>query len=705
MSTIAYLAPSLEKPVQDAFAQWRQAVEAELKGVPFDKKLVTRTFEGIALQPLYGPGASAGVCAPPGVAPYTRGSLESGYASRPWTVCQETDATTPEVFNAAARRALARGQSVLALRLDRAGRIGLDPEEITGTDTADGVTIADGEDLKIAFDKIALADVSVQLDAGVSALPLAALFLTHAREKRATRTKFSGGLTADPLGEWSLRGTLPVTLEALYEDLAGWTLWAQENAPSLATIGVSGVHWHEAGGNAVQELALTIATGAEYLRELSKRGVAPDVASARMRFRFSTGAQFFTELAKFRAFRSLWSRVLIGFDVEPAKGWPVVHAESARWNQTKLDPHVNMLRATTGALSAVLGGVDSLHVRAFNDVLGCSDEISQRIASNVHTLLAEEFRLLSPADPAGGSWYVESLTDELARKAWKVFQEIEGSGGFVKAFANGLPQKIIAATAAEKLDAINKRRAGLVGTNVFPNLKERLVEPVSDDARAVRIAEVVARRPRAKKTALPARWPARLREAMVAASAGATIGQLMTRAYGIAPASAPTASPVRPWRASQGFESLRIATDVFTVRTGKRPQVFLAKMGPALQHKARADFSSGFFAAGGFEPVGKLSFETPESAALAAVNSSAPVVVLCSTDETYPTIAPVFARAVKAAAPEVIVVLAGYPTEHVPALREAGIDEFIHVRADVHDVLAKLLIKIGATLPTHESGT
>jgi len=421
-----------------------------------------------------------------------------------------------------------------------------------------------------------------------------------------------------------------------------------------------------------------------------------------MRFRFATGAQFFTELAKFRAFRALWSRVLKGFGANPTESWPVVHAATARWNQTRLDPHVNMLRATTGALSAVLGGVDSLHVSAFNEVTGGSDEISQRVASNIHTLLAEEFRLLSPADPAGGSWYVEKLTDELARKAWTLFQEIERDGGFVKALAEGRPQKLIASTAAEKRDAINKRRSGLVGTNVFPNPKERIAELRADNAEAARAArgvEVAARRPRAKKTALPARWPARLEEAMGAALAGATLGQLMKRAYGAMPASAPVVAPVMPWRAADGFEALRLAADGFATLTGRRPQVFLAKMGPGAQHKARADFSSGFFTAGGFEMLGKESFETPESAALAAVSSGAPIVVLCSTDETYPLLVPVFARAIKAADPDVTVVLAGYPTEHIEAFRAAGIDEFIHIRTDVHGVLAQLLAKIGATLP------
>jgi methylmalonyl-CoA mutase len=690
-------------PAQSSYAQWREAVEAELKGAPFEKKVVTRTPEGIALQPLYVPSAhETRAPAAPGTGSLIRGARKNGYTEQTWTMAQSTSASTPQQFNAAALQSKTRIDGLPVLTLDRAGRLGLDPDELPGSEESGGVIIADSTDMRAAFAKISLAGVPLHLEAGASPLPLAGIFLEYAQEKRASWKKLQGSLTADPLTEWATRGGLPVTLEALYEDLAGWTRWAAKSAPALKTIGVSGTHWHEAGGHAVQELAFTLATGVQYLRELTARGVSPSDASSRMRFRFAIGATFFTELSKFRAFRSLWSRVLKGYGVDPQHCWPEVHAITARWNQTKLDSHVNMLRATTGALSAVLGGVDSLCIEPFDTVTEVCSDVSQRVADNVHTLLAEEFRLLSPVDPAGGSWYVESLTDELARKAWSLFQDIERAGGFVKAFESGIPQQMIAKTAAEKRDAVNKRRAGIVGTNLFPNLKERAIETNAGRFAALRKArgeEIAARRPRAKKTALPARWPSRLSEAMVAAKSGATLGQLMIRAYGAAPASAPQVAPVLAWRAAEGFEALRIAADAFAARTGKRPQVFLAKMGPLTQHKARADFSSGFFATGGFECIGKLSFETPESATLAAVNSGAPIVVLCSTDETYPEIAPVFARAIKAAVPDMTLVLAGHPTEHIETFRAAGFDEFIHVRADVHGVLAQLLTKIGATLP------
>ncbi len=698
MSTVTSQETTPERS-HDVFKKWRQAVEAELKGVPFEKKLVTRTFEGIALQPLYGPGAGRQT-PQPGSAPFTRGVSENGYGERAWLSCQEPAGVTATAFNATARQLLGRGSAVI-IRPEGSARIGLDPDDPSAADAEPGLGIADLEDLRLAFDKISTDDANVHLDAGASPLPFAALYLALARRKRTPWKRLRGSIAADPLGEWVTRGGLPVTLEALFEDLASWTSWSAENSPDISTINVCAAHWHEAGGNAVQELAMALAAGVEYLRELNARGAPPAVVAPRIRFQFSAGSQFFMELAKFRAFRSLWSRVLKSFDLDPAAAWPVVHAGTARWNLSRLDKHVNILRTTTGALSAVLGGVDSLQIRTFDDVAGEGDELSQRISANIHTLLAEEFRLLSPADPAGGAWYVESITDELARKAWALFQDVERDGGFVKSVQIGRPQKLVAATAAEKRDAIDKRRLGIIGTNLFPNLKDTLAGDSAGQVAAIRAqhgADVASRRPRPMKTALPARWPARLREAMAAAEIGASIGQLHVRAYGAAPENAPKVAAIPAWRASEGFEQLRASAEEFAARTGARPRVFLAKMGPLVQHKGRADFSAGFFATAGFESIGKETFETAENAAASALASGASVAVLCSTDETYPELAPAFARAIKAVSPDLQVVLAGHPGEHEATFRSAGFDEFIHIRSDVRGVLSQLLAKTGANL-------
>ncbi|HWA87157.1 MAG TPA: methylmalonyl-CoA mutase family protein, partial [Opitutus sp.] len=302
-------------------------------------------------------------------------------------------------------------------------------------------------------------------------------------------------------------------------------------------------------------------------------------------------------------------------------------------------------------------------------------------------------------------WYIEKITDELARKAWALFQEIERRGGFTAALREGFPQEMVAKAAAEKREAVAKRRSGLVGTNVFPNLRERpLPSPAACDVGA-RAAEIRGRRGTMPARRRMADWNALFAAALSLAREGATAGQL-SRWARTREATAPAIVPVKPLRLAEEFERLRAATasggdgagGPAPANSGTRPKVFLAKIGPAAQHKARADFSAGFFSAGGFETIGKMSFETAEAAAEAAVASGAAIAVLCSTDETYPVLVPRFARALKAASPETIVVLAGLPADPavVTEYRAAGVDEFIHVRANVVEVLGGLLKRIGA---------
>lgn len=623
---------SAVETVTAALAQWRKTVEAELKGVPFEKKLVTRTPEGTALQPLYTRLDLAGVPdlgATPGAAPFLRGTAASSAAGRTWEYCQEIPAATAADFNRALLGALMQGQNSVSL-----------PAKFA----TDSATAAQ------ALDKVAIDCVPVHLEAGAVAQPAASNYLAAVQARGIPKAKLTGSVTADPLGVWVQNGKLASPLAAQLDALAEWTSAAQASAPALRTIGVSTVAWSDAGATATQELAFALAAGVEYLRELARRDVAVATTAARMRFTFAVGPQFFSEIAKFRAFRLLWARVMAAFGAGAAAKDVVVHARTGTWNKTLHDVHVNMLRVTTEACSAVLGGVDSLHVSPYDEVCGASDEISQRIARNVHTLLAEEFHFTDTSDPAGGSWYVEKLTDDFARRAWKLFQEIEALGGYAAALRAGMPQKLVNASAADKDDAISKRRAGLIGTNLFPNLREK---------------------PPVVKTP--------------AAVAAVTDG-------------CEEIAIVKARRAAEGFEELRRAADGFAQRTGARPKVFVAKIGPVKQHKARADFTAGFFAVGGFEMAGKAAFETAEAAAQAAVASGAPIAVLCSTDETYPELVPAFGKALKAAKPEVAFVLAGLPADAAltTAFREAGVDEFIHVRANVREVLAKFLKKIGA---------
>ncbi|MEO0055359.1 MAG: hypothetical protein RLZZ50_1306 [Verrucomicrobiota bacterium] len=632
--------------LESALAVWRKTVEAELKGASFEKKLLTKTFEGITLKPLYTRADLAGrsahlaaLAAGPGRAPFLRGTRPAGYVSGVWEVAQEIAATKAEDFNARLREDLIAGQNAVVLRMNTPARPEGLPLEAPGV-------------LDVALRDVELSVLPVHLDAGADVTRVADHYIALAALRGVDGAALAGSLTADPLNVWAAAGSLPAALPAAFDALAAWTKRASVVAPGLRTVGVDARLWAEAGGSAVLELACALAAVVEYVRVLRDRGVPLEIIVPRLRVSFGAGPRFLMETAKFRAWRPLLVRAVVAFGGAPElAAHAAVNAVTTRWDKTRLDPDVNMLRATTEAFSAVLGGVDSLHIAPFDslDGIGGGDSFARRIARNVHALLAEEFGATAPADPVGGSWCVESLTDELARLAWAQFQGFEAAGGFAAALRAGLPQKLAAATATEKARAVGSRRLGIVGTNLSPNLKEIPLAPL-------------ARRP------------------------------------GTGAWAAERIEPAVCFRAAAGFEALRDASAAHARRTGRRPRVFLAKMGPVRQHGARVDFSAGFFAPGGFEMVAKQSFANSEEAAEAAAESGAEVAVLCSTDETYPELAPGFAKALKAAAPAVSVVLAGLPADKAAqdAFTAAGFDLFIHLRAPVEETLAGLLKKIGA---------
>jgi methylmalonyl-CoA mutase len=683
-------------------AAWRRQVEAELKGAPFDKKLVTRTPEGIALQPLYTRADVAGspdLDQRPGEAPFRRGFRAQAQVGRRWECCQEILAQRPYEFNRALLADLMVGQDSVALTPDLASRSGLDPDQ-AGADIVGegGVSLVDTDDVEAALRGVDLTSVPLHVRGGAEPVGLAALVLAVARARGVSWSTLRGSITADPIAHALETGALPETWEAAFDHLAGWTRWAEQNAPSLRTVGIEAGLWHEAGGAATHELAYALAAAVDYVRALANRGLPLEVIIPRLRVTFAAGPQFFMEVAKFRAWRLLWTRALAAMGAKPELAAGIaVHARTGRWNQTLLDPQVNYLRATTAALSAVLGDVDSLHVSPFDEATGRTDDISRRIARNVHTLLAEEFHFTMPVDPAGGSWYLESITDQLARKAWELFQEVERSGGLVAALGEGMPQRRVAACAADKTTGLATRRTALVGTNIFPNSRDKLPASRRAEREALRITrgrEASERRGSSPAARMESRsWPECLSAAIAAARDGATIGQLTRLARSAQ--EGPRVTPVAAHRAAEPFEALRARA----AARKERPKVFLAKMGPVAQHKARADFTVGFFAVGGFEPLAKRTFESADEAAVAAIESGASVAVLCSTDETYPELVPAFARRMKADKPAIKVVLAGLPNDPavVQAYRDAGVDDFIHVRANVAELLGNLLTSLEAT--------
>ena len=634
-------------------ADWRKTAVESLVGAPFDKKLVTRTRVGIDLQPIYSrtDGEKLGVDdAWPGLPSYVRGSEALGSRANGWFICQDSGCVRTEDFNAALRYDLHRGQNAVSLPLDTATRLGLEPQNAAAGEVRDiGLSLATIDDVDAALRGVDLGAVPLFASAGVAAQSVTALLTSWLAKQGHPATKLHGAVLGDPLAEWLARGKLPVSLDAAFDSLAAFTSGVQRDGLQLRTIGVEASAWAEAGAHAVQELAFGLATGTAYLRALHGRGLGVDVTAPRLLFTYSLGSNLFMEIAKLRAARLIWARAVQAAGGGAEAQRLVCHGRTTRWNKTVLDAHVNLLRTTTEAFAGVVGGCAGLHVGAFDECYRAPDELSRRFARNIQIILAEECQLGRVVDPAGGSWYVETLTRQLAAKAWALFQDIERRGGMEAAIREGYPQSLVEKTAAERIGAVESRRDGVIGTNLQPNLREKI--PAD---------EIMAR-------------PAGGDEA------------------------APAVKRLVPRRRAVPYEALRRRAEAYLGRTGARPKVFLAGFGPRKQHAARVDFSSAFFATGGFEPVVGKGLDTVEAAVRAALASGASLVVICSTDETYPVLVPAMAQALKAAPKPPLVILAGMPAtpELQQQFKTAGVDEFIHLRANCAKLLATFQDKLG----------
>jgi len=691
------------------YNEWRAAAEAALKGGSFEKRLITKTHEGIALQPMY--RAEDVTELPhmgslPGFAPFVRGTEPLGYKHQPWEVSQELANATPESFNQALRTDLEWGQTAANMRLDLATLAGEDADVTEpGRVGKGGLSISCLDDLTEALTGIGLEQTPIFIQTGASGLPLLAMVLAMLEQQARSAAKLRGCIGDDPLGELASSGRLPRSLNGAYEDMAQLTRWAAANAPGLRTVLVRGHPYHDGGGNAVQELAFALATGVEYLRELQARGLTVDQAAPRVLFAFSLGSNLFMEIAKLRAARILWAKMIAAFGGSEDARRIHVHARTSGWNKTLYDPNVNMLRATTEAFSGVLGGCDSLHIGSKDEIARVPDDFSRRVARNTHTVLREEAGLTRTVDPAGGSWYLESLTDTLARKTWELFQDVEKQGGMAKALSTGFPQQQVAAVSDQRAKAYAQRRDIFVGTNMYPNPTDDPLTPEPIDHAALqqeRTTKLKAFRQKvdagACRDALEKLTQAtpdqRVTTAVAAVAAGATLNDLCsTLAAG--EQAEPPMEPVAIKRGAEPFEALRRRSEEFAERTGSPPKVFLANLGLIPQHKARADFSRGFLEAGAFEVMGNDGFETTDQAIQAAIASGAGAVVICSTDKTYPELVPPLAKGIKAAKPDVLVLVAGYPADHVEAFKAAGVDDFIHIRANCFELLTKLQNRMG----------
>ncbi|RME79763.1 MAG: methylmalonyl-CoA mutase, partial [Chloroflexi bacterium] len=695
-----------------SYEEWRRMVEKQLKGVPFEHRLVTHTYEGIAIQPIYRQEDIADLPhldSLPGFPPYVRGRNLLGHVRRPWAVAQELPYRTPAEFNRSIRADLERGQTMVNMVFDRATLFGRDPDEADMGDVGrGGLSIATVDDLARALYKVNLEETPIFLQATSAALPITALLMALVRRQGISPTRLRGCIGMDSLHTLVSTGSFPRSLQGAYDRMANLIGWVQQYAPHMRVVNVHSQAYHDGGANAVQELAFAAATGVEYIRALLQRGLTIDEIATRFCFSFSVGTNIFMEIAKLRAARLLWARIVAAFGGSESAQRMAVHVRTSSWNKTIYDPYVNMLRTTVEAFAGVAGGADSLHVGPFDEPLGLPDEFSRRIARNTQLILLHESQLNRVIDPAGGSWYVEKLTDELARKAWALFQEVEKRGGMAQALQDGFPQAEVARTADQRLKNIATRKDVFIGTNVYPNLDEKPLEVMQvdyEDLHARRSRYVAQYRTSMDSTRntlvmqklndiLNARGPEAIEAAIEAALAGATLGEI-AHALRTGDETPITIQPIPAQRGAEMFEALRAASDVHAVRTGARPRVFLANLGPVAGYKPRADFAADFFQVGGFEVVTNDGFPTVPRAVKAALESEAQVIVVCGPNEVYPPKVPRLARAIKRKQPNAIVIVAGRPDEHREKYRAAGVDGYIYNGIDVYDTLLNLQRKLG----------
>ena len=663
-------------------SEWMKLTEKVLGGAPFEKKMVSKTLEGIAQQPVY--DRTALDDAPmsdttPGAFPFLRGTSPGQGPCTPWEVCQALPYPTPETFNGALLEDLMRGQDSVLLYLDENARAG---KAVTDSAGACGTCVQTVDELLVALRDVDVTAVPLHISAGISAPAVAAALV--AGEKVPT----SGSVCFDPVSLLALEGALPMSLESTGKLLTDHISGMAEALPEMKSLGVD-VSWNvNAGGNAVYDLALMLASAAESFRMVDANGGSVDLAASNALAQFAIGADFFMETAKFRAARALWAHLVKSCGGNETSQKLTQMAATSSWHQTRIDPWVNLLRGTSQTFSAVLGGVDGIRVEPFDAPFGLPDTFSRRIARNTQLILRDEAHLREVVDPAGGSWTVESLTQELSSRAWTLFQEIEGKGGLIALLQSGEIQAQIAEQAEKQKTQLAQRRMVKVGGNQFAYPEEKKLEgrlpDTSGTATSAKATLENVKASRSEEDVTSAlNDTATFSGRVHALSKGASLPEIMESLAD----ETVSVDPVKLSRLTDGYEKLRDAIDAYVEANGSRPVAFMAQMGPVKQHKIRSDFSQEFIKPTGFELDASKTFDDPEAAAKAVVDSKAAVTVLCSTDDTYPELVPAFAKAVKAVAPNTVVLLAGFLPDHTEAFKEAGVDEFIHLRANNLELL------------------
>lgn len=652
--------------------QWLALVDKVLKGAPLSK-LRSTTPGGIVVEPLYtraeAPGGQdeGGV---PGAAPFVRGSSAEPRTDGGWGIRARLTNPDPRDANRTALRELERGATELTVRFDRAFRTGVGADDPDFADAAavDGVLVVSTDDLATVLDGVLLDVAPVHLEPGAQFSRAADLLAAVVDRHGVSADQVAGGIGADPLGHLASAGRLPQGLDGALAEMGAVAARLAGSHPHLRTMRVDTTPYVEAGASETQELAAMLATGAAYLRAAAAAGLDVDTACGQIEVTLSADADVFTTMAKLRAARRTWAAMTAACGAGDAAQALQLHVRTADRMMTRRDPWVNMLRVTAAAFAAGVGGAGSVTTAAFDAELGEPDELGRRMARNTQLLLQEESNVGRVVDPAGGSWYVETLTDRIATESWALFGDLESSGGMAQVLADGSLAARIAEVRDARFARVATRKDPLTGVSEFADIGEAPLVRTDPDLRTLRS------------------------RAHESASAGSLTGT-------------PTeVEPLPRIRWAQDFEALRDASDGYLAATGSRPRVFLVNIGPVAVHTARATFAKNVFEAGGIEAVTSTTgsttgFDDPSVAVADVLADGAHLVCLCSSDALYAERAEEFARTLSDAGLHPIY-LAGNPGDRRDAETAAGVTEFIHLGVDVLDVLRRAHEAIGTPTGT-----
>ncbi len=685
-------------------AQWQAAAAKSAPGGDV-AALDWITPEGIRVKPLYTAADTAALARPeladtlPGFAPYIRGPQATMYAVRPWTIRQYAGFSTAEDSNAFYRQALAAGGQGVSVAFDLATHRGYDSDHprVTGDVGKAGVAIDSVEDMKILFDGIPLDKVSVSMTMNGAVLPVLAGYVVAAEEQGVRQDQLSGTIQNDILKEFMVRNTYIYPPEPSMRIVADIIEYTAQHMPKFNSISISGYHMQEAGANQALELALTLADGAEYVKTAIAKGLDVDAFAGRLSFFWAIGMNFYLEIAKMRAARLLWTRIMTGFNAKNPKSLMLrTHCQTSGWSLTEQDPYNNVVRTTVEAMAAVFGGTQSLHTNSFDEAIALPTETSSRIARNTQLIIQEETHITSVVDPWAGSYMMETLTQEMAEKAWGIIEEVHAQGGMTRAVGSGWAKLKIEASAAEKQARIDSGQDVIVGVNKYKLAKEDSIEIREVDNVKVRLGQI-ARLERIKaerdhtavQSALDALTACAastdlhagnlLALSIVAVRLRATVGEVsdaLEKAFGRHRADIQKVTGVyaAAYDCAEGWDKLKAEIAAFGDDFGRRPRVMIAKLGQDGHDRGAKVVATAFADLGYDVDIGPL-FQTPEECARQAIENDVHAVGISTLAAGHKTLVPAIITALRAQGADDIIVFVGgvIPQQDYGFLYDAGV--------------------------------